>query len=114
MQFQEKQIANILALNPSVKRIDASVALKFKEFILERINMGNVKIILDLTGVDFIDSSGLGAIVACLKVLKGKGYLVICGLSETVSTLFSLTRMDKAFRIFTTEEDALKIFQSDL
>jgi anti-sigma B factor antagonist len=108
MQIQEKRSGDMFIVKPSGKRIDASSAPEFKAFMADRIGSGNVKILLDLSEVDFIDSSGLGAIVSGLKALAGKGDLAICGPRETVISLFRLTRMDKIFKIFPSEEEALK------
>jgi anti-sigma B factor antagonist len=107
MQIQEKKFEDILVVKPLTKRIDAAFASEFKNIISDRINSGNVNILLDLSGVDFVDSSGLGAIVYILRALGGRGSLVICGLKETVSTLFRLSRMDKIFRIYASEDEAL-------
>jgi anti-sigma B factor antagonist len=108
MQIQDKKIGNILIVKPSEKRIDASVATDFKGKMIDWINTGEKRIILNLAEVDFIDSSGLGAIVSSLKAIGNNGDLVICGISDTVTTLFSLTRMNRVFQIFSTEEEALK------
>jgi anti-sigma B factor antagonist len=108
MQIQEKKIGNILIVKPSEKRIDASMATDFKGKMIDRINAGNKRIVLDLAGVDFIDSSGLGAIVSSLKSIGDDGDLVISGINDTVMTLFRLTRMNRVFQIFSTEEEALK------
>jgi anti-sigma B factor antagonist len=109
MQIQATEQGDILYLKLLVKRIDASFASEFKAFVLGRINSGKKKILLNLSEVDFIDSSGLGAIVAILKALGGRSNLAICGLRETVSTLFRLSHMDKIFQTFVTEEDAQKV-----
>ena len=108
MQIQDKKIGNILIVKPSEKRIDASVATDFKGKMIDWINSGNKRIVLNLAEVDFIDSSGLGAIVSSLKTIGNGGDLVICGISDTVITLFRLTRMNRVFQIFSTEEEALK------
>ena len=108
MQVQDKKIGNILVVKPSEKRIDASVATDFKEKMIDRINAGNKRIILNLAGIDFIDSSGLGAIVSSLKAIGNEGDLAICEVNDTVMTLFRLTRINRIFQIFSTEEEALK------
>ena len=64
------------------------------------IESGHPLIALDLSEVDFIDSSGLGAIVSVLKQLDGRGDLVIVGAKPAVMNLFRLTRMDKVFRMY--------------
>ncbi len=108
MQIQEKKIGDILLVKPVEKRIDASVATEFKGKMIDRINAGDRRIILDFSGVDFIDSSGLGAIVSSLKAIGNDGDLAICGINETVMTLFRLTRMNRVFQIFSTEQEAVK------
>jgi anti-sigma B factor antagonist len=100
--------SNILVVKPTQTRLDAKIALNFKEEMTTLINEGNTKIILDLSGVDFVDSSGLGAIVTCLKVLGRKGDLVISGVKNDVMTMFVLTRMDRVFQMFPTIDDATK------
>lgn len=59
-------------------------------------------IVVDLQNVDFVDSSGLGALVSVLKQSSAQGKdLYLCSLSEQAKILFELTSLDKAFRIFT-------------
>jgi anti-sigma B factor antagonist len=108
MQIYEKKIGNILIVKPLEKRIDASVAMDFKGKMIDRIEVGNKYILLNLVEVDFIDSSGLGAIVSSLKAIEDDGDIVLCGIRDTVLGLFRLTRMNRVFRIFPTEEEALK------
>lgn len=108
MQIKDKKVAGILIVKPADKRIDASVATDFKGKMIDWINAGNKRIVLNLSDVDFIDSSGLGAIVSSLKAIGNEGDLVICGVKDTVMTLFSLTRMNRVFQMFATEEEALK------
>lgn len=108
MQIEGKKVNNLLIVTPLEKRLDASAAADFKGKIVDWINSGNNRIVLDLSRVDFIDSSGLGAIVSCLKTLGGSGDLAICGIQETVMSLFQLTRMNRVFQIFPTEAEALK------
>lgn len=108
MQIEDKRIGNILAVKPLDRRIDASSATDFKGKMLDRIQQGNKKILLNLSEVDFIDSSGLGAIVSSLKALGDDGDLFICGVRENVMSLFRLTRMNRVFQIFASEQEALE------
>jgi anti-sigma B factor antagonist len=107
MQIQDEKIGGVLVVKPLEKRLDAHVAVDLKEKMAFFVNNGNDLIVLDLAGVDFIDSSGLGAIVSSLKVLGRKGDLAICGIHETVMSMFRLTRMDRVFRIFPNRDEAV-------
>ncbi len=108
MEIEEKKVGEVLVVLPREKRIDASVSTGFKGRMVDWINQGNKRIVLDLSEVDFIDSSGLGAIVSSLKTLGTDGDLVICGIRETVMGLFKLTRMNRVFQIFNDESEAIK------
>ena len=107
MQVEDRKEGKILVVKIYDKRIDSTIAYEFKEKMSEFIARNNEFIILNISEVDFVDSSGLGAIVSSLKMLGGKGDLVICGIKDTVMRMFKLTRMDKVFGIYDTEEEAI-------
>lgn len=88
-------------------RIDAAAALQFKEAMRQSTAGAPEVVILDLQRVDFIDSSGLGAIVATMKHLTPQRALVLAGLTPAVAKVFELTRMDSVFSVFGTLEAAL-------
>lgn len=89
------------------QRIDAAVALDFKDNMRKVTEGGSETVLLDLHHVSFIDSSGLGAIVAAMKHLAPERRLVLAGLTPTVDKVFKLTRMDSVFSVFSTVEGAL-------
>jgi len=107
MQLDYKKVGDILVVKALNARIDVKVAMEFKEEMIKLIANGNRSLVLDLSKVDFIDSSGLGAIISCLKQIGGKGDLVICGIREAILSLFRLTRLDRILRIFSNETDAI-------
>src|SRR5574337_247285 len=107
MQLDQRSVDDTLIVTPLEERLDARVATDFKERMAELIASGNTKIALDLSRVEFIDSSGLGAIVSSLKRMGGRGDLVVYGLQETTMTMFRLTRMDRVFQVFSTEQQAV-------
>ena len=110
MLIESKKIGEILIVCLTNSRLDAKVSTEFKDKMVEYIKAGNDKILLNLTGVDFVDSSGLGAIVTSLKVLGRNGDIIICSISDTVMPLFQLTRMDRVFKFAENEEEGLKLF----
>lgn len=88
-------------------RIDAAMAIRFKEDMRQMTLSAPDRVIVDLSEVDFIDSSGLGAIVAAMKQLREGQRLELAGLTPTVSKVFRLTRMDTVFILFDTLEEAV-------
>lgn len=97
--------AQIVTVNAN--RIDAAMAIQFKEAMREQTDEGPNRVILDLSGVEFIDSSGLGAIVAAMKQLGTGRKLDLAGLTPTVDKVFRLTRMDTVFNLFPSLDDAV-------
>lgn len=108
MNFEVRYENNIVIVKPLSKNIDASLSTDFKGSMIDLIDQGNNFFLLDLSQVDFIDSSGLGAIISILKTLsQNDGDIVICGTNPPILNLFKLTRMDQVFKIYTDEEEAL-------
>jgi len=107
MQIEPRPAGERLIVKPLAARIDAHLSLEFKEQMVGLIEAGHRRLILDLSAVEFVDSSGLGAIVAVLKSLGQEGELAVSGVRATVASMFRLTRMDKVFEIHSTLEDAL-------
>ena len=86
-------------LTVEAARIDAAGAVAFKDAFRERTAEGEGPVILDLGAVEFVDSSGLGAVVAAMKMLAPARRLDLADLRPAVDKLFRLTRMDQIFTI---------------
>lgn len=102
-----KSVCEVAVITLKVKRLDASAAPAFKQNVLDVIGAGEPRLVLDLDGVEFIDSSGLGAMVGIRKSLGGLGALTLCNVSGSVLSLFRLTRMDKVFSIVADRDEAI-------
>lgn len=64
--------------------------------------------VIDMASVDFIDSSGLCALVGGLNAARHRGCrLVICNLSATVRLIFAITQLDQLFEIFDSIEQVI-------
>lgn len=88
--------------------VDVCTAPQIREQIQDLAAKGIVHLIADLTGVEFIDSSGLGALIGGLRrVREDDGSLVLVISSRRILRLFQLTGLTKAFAIYETEADAL-------
>jgi anti-sigma B factor antagonist len=96
-----------LVVSLQEKRLDAVIAPSFREALVERIDQGRHNIVLDMAQVNFMDSSGLGAVVAVLKHLGSKGRLHICGVTPAVMAVLKLTRMDRVLKTFETRQAAI-------
>lgn len=90
---------DLLIVHAQEDRIDAAGALQFKEDMRAATLAGATRVILDLSRVTFLDSSGLGAVVAVRKQLAPGRTLELAGLTPPLQRLFHLTRMDTVFTI---------------
>ena len=99
MQVLVGQAEDALVISVLEPRLDAAVALAFKDAVRDMTVADGTRVILDLQRVEFLDSSGLGAIVGVMKLLGPERPLEIAALSPAVRKLFRLTRMDTVFRI---------------
>ena len=107
MQLQTQTRPKLLSVLVMADRIDAASALLFKEQMRDLTQKAEGRIVLDLARVKFLDSSGLGAIVAVKKLLAPERMLELSGLTPTVEKVFRLTRMDSIFTIHPSHEAAL-------
>lgn len=107
MNLSSHEAAEACVVSVNEARIDAAVAIQFKDRMRDKTDDAGTRVVLDLGQVDFIDSSGLGAIVAAMKQLGPGRRLDLVALNPNVDKVFRLTRMDRVFHIFDTLEDAL-------
>ncbi|NTV67327.1 MAG: STAS domain-containing protein [Chlorobaculum sp.] len=95
-------------------RLDAQNSKPFQKTFLEWLEKTPL-LVFDCTLLDFIDTSGLGAIVGCLrKALENKGDLKLAGLNDKVGMVFEITKAKRLFSIFASQADAASSFASEL
>jgi anti-sigma B factor antagonist len=112
MQFEETTIQGALVVKVHESRIVADVAPQFKAGLVAYVTSGRRSIVLDLSEVTFIDSSGLGALIGSLKAMGKGGELALCSARDGVMNMLKLTRMDKVFQIFATPAAAAAALSS--
>ena len=88
-----------LVVSVNEERLDAAIAIRFKERMREVTSQPGARVVLDMSQVEFLDSSGLGAVVAVMKSLVPDRRLELAGLTANVERVFRLTRMDSVFVI---------------
>ena len=108
MSLTSKVTEDVQIVTVNAERIDAAMAIQFKEDMRVETESGPARVVLDLSSVKFIDSSGLGAIVAAMKQLGKERRLDLAGLSPMVEKVFRLTRMDTVFNLYVTLPEALE------
>ncbi|MBS8227516.1 STAS domain-containing protein [Vannielia litorea] len=107
MNVEATRKGKTLLVTVHESRIDAAVAVTFKEAMRDATTGHAGRIVLDMSEVGFLDSSGLGAVVGAMKQVDEGAKLELAGLSRTVAKVFHLTRMDTVFTIHSSAEAAL-------
>jgi anti-sigma B factor antagonist len=107
MKMTEELRNDVLILRFEESRLDASRAPALREELIRQVEAGHDRIVLDLSATEFMDSSGLGALVSCIKRMGARGTLAVAGAQGAVARLFALTRMDRVFALHPTTDAAL-------
>ena len=99
---------SVIALNG---RLDAGSAEGVLTGVKKLLAQNRVKIILDMSGVEFIDSAGVGILLASYRAVDAKGgTLKICAIQHQVEGILSLTRLGEFFEVFKDRASAEKDF----
>ena len=111
MEITVREDANVTTL--SLKgRLDLATGSALKEQIKQLFEKEKTAIHLNLGEVEFINSSGLGALVSIMKEIRiHRGRLTLSDLADYVHEIFDITQLSHIFEIFTTEEEAIKSYQ---
>jgi anti-sigma B factor antagonist len=111
MELTCEHINDVTVVVLTGDQLDASNVAEFKRDIAPVLE-SHSRVVFDLNQLTFVDSSGLGALLACLRQLHARGGdLKLCGVSRPVRALFELVRMHKVFHIFAIPDEAIRAFQ---
>ena len=109
MDIQERQVGEAAILDVSGKLVAGEESGQLKDKINSLIFQGRRQIVLNLAGVPYIDSTGLGALASAhATVARQGGRIVLLSLTSRVQDLLAITRLLTIFDSFDTEADALK------
>jgi anti-sigma B factor antagonist len=110
MQLAIETVGSVVVAAMPVEELDAGNVEEFKRDMMPLIE-AHANLVLDLSRLRFVDSSGLGAFISCLRKLNAKGGdLKLCCMSKRVRAVFELVRMHRVFDILATREEAVRAF----
>jgi len=109
LNIQSEKTPDGVAIIEIAGELDLYTAPRLKESLLGALDDGALKVLVDMSGVHFIDSSALGVLIGGVTRLKPKGgMMVLVSIDENVNWIFQITGLNSVFDIFSTREDALK------
>jgi anti-anti-sigma factor len=110
-EFSMQTLENGIQLIRPARRLNMVSAPRLSAAVGDLIAAGHVRFVIDLSGTEFIDSSGLGALVSCLKKARqAGGDLRIAGPTQQAQTVFRLTNLDRILKTVPTAESAAAAF----
>ncbi|HIJ59037.1 MAG TPA: STAS domain-containing protein [Nitrospirae bacterium] len=106
MEIKIEDQKNIRILS-AMGEVDMHTSPELRKHLLKAVKDKIPIVIVDLKEVSYIDSSGIATLVEALKgMMKYKGSLKLCSLSERVKEIFSFAKLDKVFEIYKDLQDA--------
>lgn len=104
--IKTRESQGVRIIEPTVARLDASVAPSFREQTLDYVRQGSSPLIINLSAVEFMDSAGLGVLIFLMKALDGR--LAVCSAGNAVRELLALMQLDQILPIVGDEYSALR------
>ncbi len=111
MALTLKESGDIAILTIKGNLMGGSETIEIHEKVKSLIEEGKRKVVIDLTHVKWMNSSGLGTLMGCLTSLKNvEGELKLSGVTEKVKSLFIITKLITLFETYDTPEEAIEAF----
>ena len=111
MTLKCDQHGDCWVIRPEGPELGADRAEAFRQALLPKLD-SCTWVALDLSEIEFMDSSGLGAVVAALKSLRGRGELRLFGVHTRIEELFRLTGLNRVFVVDAGRDAALAALES--
>jgi anti-sigma B factor antagonist len=107
LTINQRDVSNIVVLDITGRLWILDLPLR--DLVNGILNKGRRNFVLNLAGVDYIDSSGLGQLVSIWTSIRNRGgYMAILNPNKRMRRLFEITRLNSVFEICEQESDALK------
>jgi len=114
MQIVEREREGIVIVDCVGQLVAGESTGAVRERLSQLVGSGSIQLILNLEGVNYIDSSGLGALVMCFSTARrAGGTMKLLNLSRRSIELIVLTRLEMVFEVFNEEQSAVNSFFPD-
>ncbi len=109
MKIKQNPAEKVMILELSGKIMGGPDFDKFKDEIAKVVDGGYKDVILDMSGVPWINSTGLGILITGYHHIKAaEGSMMICNVKERVLSIFYISQLENIFDVYETREEALK------
>lgn len=112
MKLSDRVENGVAILEPAGKIMGGSDATLLHEKLHEHIDKGIKKVVVDLSGVAWVNSTGLGILISGLTTMKNNGgQLKLANVTEKIHSLLTITKLVTVFDSYDTVEEALGSFE---
>lgn len=113
IKYDLKENEQISVMTINEKKINAQLAPSFKKEFVLMSSKGINQLVIDMSRVDFIDSSGLGALLFGKRQFEANsGTLKLSGIHGSVLTLMQIAKLDRVFEMFSDDLEAIESFNN--
>lgn len=111
--LKTEKINNVIVVKfNNIDRFNALIVEPVKEQLKSLFNKPDTKLVLNLEGIRFIDSSGFGVFLSIMKTANNNhGQFKICNLGKEVMELFKLLQLHNVFELYDTQEKCIESFK---
>lgn len=111
LKLETRQVGDVVVVDADGRITLGEGAISFRDKLAELREKGDLKILLNLGGVSYLDSSGLGELVSGYNaILAEDGMLKLMGLNKRLQDLLQITKLYTVFEVFEGEAEALRSF----
>ena len=110
VNFEKRDNVDIITF--SVKKINAFIADEIRDKIIRLFENANAKVVIDLKGVEYIDSTGFGCFLSLYRTARNNyGFLKFANAEPGIKTLFETINLHTIFEIFSDTESCIRSFR---
>src|ERR1700687_5537104 len=111
LQITTREFDRVIVVDPIGRLTLSDSRTQLRDLIHILTNNGHKKFLLNLAGVDYMDSDGMGELVRCYSVVRQReGQMKLARLNHKVANLLQITRLNTLFEIYSEEQVALQTF----
>jgi anti-sigma B factor antagonist len=111
MKLGTRELKGVVVLEPKGKIMGGPDATMMKETLHEMVSHNKKKVVIDLAGVEWMNSTGLGILISSLSTIKTKGgELRLANLTEKIESLLTITKLITVFDTHDSVEEAVDAF----
>ena len=112
MEFKINEHYNHVVIKFNGKLMGGPLAGELNSTLHNLIDQGKINIIVDMSGVPFMNSTGLGILISGLATMKNKnGYFKLAAIPKNIDGILSVTKLNQIFEQYGTIDEALKSFR---